>query len=441
MRIKKIIQQNKKIIRESLMTLIVFHAKWWFTQPNYRQTHSFISPNIKFYDLSYGFVKYIYWLFYPLALYLTKNNFFISINNIPWSPGHIYHEIDYLNRIVHSDIKFKNSRILYVYPNNKILNGVKNIISTDRVKIITSGFGNLILYPLAMLYPQIAVDASLSSINHSLARHSNSPRHRPYEYIFRVLVTSYVELLCKTSEFYPLKKNRPVNIKLKEFIGFSKYIVIQIKDIRCNATFNPVNPETYSLVIEYFTKLGFGIVFAGREKMPEIFKRLKVINYSESIFASSSNDYDLILNSSFVIASGSGFCHIPAALDIPLLTLNSYQINGIYSRKCIKIPSLLNINGKKVSFAQQINYCYEQDQIGPETETPVGWEVFDATADDILYGAMELIELSKSSRFDLLTPLQIAFNSSLMPLDIPLGGLSRISQFFLEKNSDRLYNK
>jgi hypothetical protein len=128
---------------------------------------------------------------------------------------------------------------------------------------------------------------------------------------------------------------------------------------------------------------------------------------------------------------------MPDCLDIPLLSVNNWQINGYPGRKTIQIPSLLNINGKKVSFENQINYFYEQGQISPKTPTPAGWEVFDATAEDILSGIRELIELSKINFTGFLTPQQQAFNS-LFPLDIPSSGMSRTSQEFLVRNSDRL---
>jgi putative glycosyltransferase (TIGR04372 family) len=228
-----------------------------------------------------------------------------------------------------------------------------------------------------------------------------------------------------------------MSYKLRKLIGPSKYVVIQIKDIRVNATFNPVDPKTYCLAIKEFNKMGYSVIFAGRESMPDIFKKLNVINYSQSSEANSKNDHDLIIHSSFVIASASGFCCIADCNDIPLLSLNNWQVNGYFGRKTIQIPAILNINGKKISFADQINYVYKQEQITPKTPTPSGWEVFDATAEDILAGSFEMINLIELNFTKPLTHMQEAYKT-LFPLDVPSRVMSRISQTFLERHFDRL---
>jgi putative glycosyltransferase (TIGR04372 family) len=436
-KINKIIYHRLRDFRWTLFGSVIVHTLRWLILPEFRRSRSLISPSDKFYYKGYYLLaKYVYWILRPLAQYFMRNKIFISINNLSWAIGHIYPEIDFLHRARKLDYKYIDSTILYVYPNNPILKGIKNIISTAEVKIITSGITNFILYPLAMRYPEISIDTGQSSICHSLDKDFNLPIPHSHINTFRVRQVLYAELRKKTSKFYPLRTVRSLSRSLSEFVGSHKYIVIQIKDIRVNATFNPVNPQTYCLAIQEFSKKGYRVVFAGREKMPDIFKKLNVINYSESKFASGENDYDLILNASFVIASSSGFCFIPDCLDIPLLSVNNWQINGYIGRKTIQIPSLLNINNQKILFSNQINHFYDLGQIGPDTKAPIGWEVIDASAEDILLASKEMIRLSHNNFTDLQTSLQITYNS-LFPFDLPSKGMSRTSHDFLTKNFDR----
>ena len=435
---KEKIKNLYKLVRESLVGLMGLHIVNWLTKKNYRDNESFISPNIKFYNKTYKFIRYTYWIFYPVAFLLRRNNIFISINNISWSTGHIYSEIDYLNRMVTIKKNLSTSTVLYIYPKNKVINKTNKVLGTNKVKIILSGIANLILYPLAMRFPEIAIDAGMSAVNHALNQKDKHFSENSYLHIFRTLLPSYVESIKKTSDFYPLKKNVSINSGLLSLIGSENYVVIQIKDITGNATFNPTNPSSYVYAIEHLIKEGYKIVFAGREKMPDIFRKLDVINYAESSYATGLNDYQLVLNSKFVIASGSGFCHIPACLDIPLITINSLQINGVFSRKCLKIPSLLNINGEKIKFSNQIDYYYNIGQTGSDFIMPKGWEVKDASAEDILYCTHEMRKLIENNFNSPLTDLQQKFNLSLPVCHQLLLGLARVSDSFLEQHKVRI---
>ena len=435
---KEEIKNIYKLVRESLIGLMGLHIVNWVTNKNYRNNESFLSPNIKFYNNFSKFIKYTYWIFYPIAFLLKRNNVFISINNIPWSTGHIYSEIDYLNRIVALNQNLKKSTVLYVYPKNRVLNGANQVLSTFNVKIFLSGIANLILYPLAMRFPEIAIDAGMSSVNHTLNQKNKYFTENSYSYIFRTLLPSYVDSIKKTADFYPLKKNIPISSKLLSLIGSDRYVVIQIKDVIGNATFNLTNPNSYSCAIDHLTKEGYKVVFAGREKMPDIFRKLNVVNYAESNDATGQNDYELILNSQFVIATGSGFCHIPASLDIPLITMNSLQINGVLSRKCIKIPSILNIDGNHVKFSTQLDCYYEIGQTGTDFVLPKGWQVIDVSSEDILKSVYEMDKLIQVNFKSPLTELQQKFNLSLSAADQLLVGLGRVSHSFLEQHKNRI---
>lgn len=437
MKFEKLKNKTLKKLRNTLIGSIFVHIIRWILFHGYRKNYSLISPSIKYHEkISYVTAKYIVFIFKPVAIILKKNNIFISINNISYAVGHIYPEIDYLYRIRILDSRFKDAKILYAYPKNPILCGVQEIFSSKEVQIFTSGLLNLFLYTLALRYPEIRIDAAQSNVKHEFLSDYDKPSSLSHKETFRIRQVAYAKARTQTTNYYPLRKNYSLTKELNNLIKSDKYVVIQIKDTRVNGTFNPVNPETYISSIEYLLNKNFKIVLGGREKMPECFQRLGVLNYSESEIATSNNDYRLIRNAYLVIASASGFSCMPDCMDIPLLSINNWQINGYPGRRTIQIPSVLNINGRKISFEEQIEEFYKLGQISMSTPSPSGWGVVDATSDDILFAVHELMNINENSAIPEMTELQKKFNQ-LFPVDIPFFGQSRISNDFLNKNSDR----
>lgn len=430
----------KKSLAKLFILRLVRRLIRWLFDPSFRKTNSLIFAD-EFWHLhvSSFIAIYLSFLYYPLVIYSRNNKILFSINNITNAVGHIYPEIDYIHRMRLVGIISSESRVICIWPKNSVNDGFVKLQNNSSITFILSGLLEALIYPMLMRYKEITVNASQSVLNYHLylkneKYHISQPLS--FRQVFRKRQVEYFKLRKNTSTHFPLKKNLILPNQLKNFIGCDNYYVIQIKDISVNATINPTNPNTYISTLELINNLGFSVVFAGREKMPPIFKDLNVINYSESKFANSTNDFLLISNAKGVIASASGFCYIPDLLNIPLLSINNWVQIGYAGSKTIQIPSLINyLNGKKMKFTEQLNLAYEIGQITSTNKLPKDkFECIDASADDIVEGFKEMINLNNSNLE--MTALQTRYNN-LFENEPIFFQLSRIANKFLERNIDR----
>jgi len=418
---------------------------WTFSQ-NYRRNHSLINAGEKWhYYISAFIARRLYFLYIPLRNHLHKKKYLISINNISNAVGHLYPEVDYICRMKKVGLISPEYTVICIWPKNPINKGfiqaIKNKNINKEVIFILSGFLDLLIFPMLLRFPELTINASQSSLNHSIDwndKKKSYGKQLSYSEVFRIRQAEYFKLRRKTKNYYPLKNNLKLDDDLKFFLGFDKYYVVQIKDKAVNATAKPLNPETYLPTIEKIIQDGYGVVFAGREKIPECFKILGVVNYSESHFANSYNDYCLVINSEGVIASASGFCYIPDLLGIPLLSLNNWCLLGYAGSRTIQIPTVINLKDHTpIKFKDQLKLAYQIGQINDENNTlRQNYEIIDATEVDIIEGYKELkINFLNGEIVDI-EKVQIRFNE-LFPNESIFYQMSRISKSFLQNNIER----
>jgi putative glycosyltransferase (TIGR04372 family) len=433
----------KKKLSKILFFRILLHLFRWLFFKNQRTSFSLIYPNFIWHDrYSVFLATYFYWIFKPLAIFLVNKKILFSVNNISDSIGHVYPEVDYLLRLKKTDDKVKGKSIFYIYPKNPVLTGfVKAVGYSTEVKFILSGFLHLLIWPLLMRYPELTISTAHGSYNYSIDRSKRLlkviyPNYLSYTDVFRDRQKKYVQLRAQTLDYYPLKTDTLLPNELVEMIGQSKYIVIQIKTESVNGAWQACDPSTYIDALKEIISEGYKVVFAGREKMPEIFKKLGVINYSESKNATAMNDYFLVLNASGVIASVSGFSYIPDVLDIPLLTINTLFLATYPGRKTINIPSLLSKDKAPMKFKEQLEYLYDRGQITNENIVTKDINCKDASAEDILLAFKELYIIIEKGYISPLSDLQLEFNNHF-PLEIMSSSPSSISHSFIKKHRDR----
>ena len=145
--------------------------------------------------------------------------------------------------------------------------------------------------------------------------------------------------------------------------------------------------------------------------MPDIFAKIGVINYAESKNATAINDYLLVLNSSGVLASSSGFCYIPDVLDIPLLTINVLYLTAYPGRNTINIPSLLSKDNTPMKFKEQLEYIYSRGQVTNKTIMEDNVLCDDASSEDILLAFKELYIIIEKGYIPLISDLQLEFKN------------------------------
>ena len=420
----------------NLFARILWHLIRWCSRPSYRADWDLIFVSHDWHHHVSGFLgRYLYSIFGPIAKLIKSKNILISINNISQSTGHLYLEVDYLARMHDLGIISKDKKIYCIFPKSPTSIAFQNINKDENIRFIISGLLNLLIYPLVLRYSFLACNAGLSGENHGIDSRKNY--RLGYAECYKNYI-KYFKIVAESKDYFPVKKFHQIKAKtdLNAFLNFDKYIVLQIKDVIGNATYKPVDPETYLPVIEWSIHRGFGVVFAGRETMPTIFARYGVVNYAQSKLASSINDYHLINNASAVLSSGSGFSCIPFALGTPMVIVNVWNFLWASHSNTIIIPSLLSYKENKLSFIDQYSYVLQRDQLTRDCGPEIDYSCEDASGGDILDAWKELFDRVDNPDFNP-TDLQRKFKSNLIgtPARYSLGD---ISNSFMNKHADRL---
>jgi putative glycosyltransferase (TIGR04372 family) len=229
-----------------------------------------------------------------------------------------------------------------------------------------------------------------------------------------------------------MKPNKTYGVELSNFLGNirEKYAVVKINTNTGNATAVVTNPSTYIDAILYLQQNGYGIVFAGREEMPELFQNLKVLNYANSSIANFRNDIELIAGSKFLLSTGSGFGLLADTMGIPMVATNSWHLTIPFpSRFCVTVPTILYYeNGNPMRFIEQINFFYSQEQSSTLKINTI--KPRNASSKEILAAVVEAIHLEEGE--SKISQLQNQFKN--LKKESPLFyAESRISKIFIEK--------
>lgn len=426
------VHTKKKIFYFRALTHVI---KFIFIK-SFREENCLIDPPFEFIYKYKSYSKYFSIPISFVAKNLKKNNVFISINNnCNSSIGHIFSEIDTLKRIQKSEIKYKDSKIIFTTTKKNILNSSKDIFETDKFKLLFGGVKSLILTFVAIRHPNLSIDGSLGQENVIFGNKPFSPR-----ICYNSKSKKRAKLIKKSQDFYPnkdIKKNfeKEFDFLSRKLNISKKYIVIQMKTTPTNATFEPAQPKDYFSLIDHYSLKDYDIVFAGRETFPESFKKKQVINYANSRYATPLNDYILVKNSSLVISSASGFCNIAETLDKPLLIFNSFHGVQQYGRRTIILPTILKLNEKALSpYRQHSLLCLYGQKFGRPKGFPSRefLKLFHkASQEEILASTIEL-EQMVGAKIPEYTNLQKKIIDSKFPL--LCYGSSRISNFFLDKH-------
>ncbi len=430
--IKKILENHRK--KNILYLRAIIHFVRYCFIKSYRKNRCVIDPPQEFF-YKYGKMgNYFSILLFFFQKYLKKKKILISINNdCNSSMGHIYGEIGQIHRMQKSEEIYSDKVVWFATSRKEILGETKEIFENRNFKILIGGVKRIFLILVAIKYPSISIDGSISHTNYFLGKNHSD------RVVFHDMPKKYAKLICNTEDFYPNKdkvnnyddekKKLFQNLKIKK-----KYIVIQIKTFLSNGTLEPLNPNIFLKTIEYFQNKDFQIVFAGREEFPEVFLNNSIINYARSKYASALNDFLLIAHSSLVLSSGSGFCFLPESLDKPLLVINAHHICQYFGRRTIYLPTLLSRKSEKFNARIQHEYLCTYGKRN-------GYFTFDdiyihhiPTSDEIFMAAKELEEYV-NNKVPKYTSLQkkIRDNDGCPLLSV---GLSNISNYFLTKHEN-----
>jgi putative glycosyltransferase (TIGR04372 family) len=431
-KLKKKIQGHKY---QNLFFRAIIHFFLYILSSNFRKNKCFVDPSS---EIFYKYKKYSNLFTFPLstfAYYLKKKKILISVNNgNNYSMGHIYSEISDLKKMQKIDKKYIGSTIWFTTSRKEILGDTRDIFEDKDFIILFGGIKRIFLTFVAIKCPEVSIDASEGRDNYII-----SDKKHSYKITYHDKPKKRANLRSKNPKFYPyiqkLANYHHHKLELMKKLNISKkYIVIQIKTKKINGTIKPLNPFSLLKTIRYFQNKNYQIVFAGREKLPESFHNQSIIDYANSRYASSLNDFILVGHCSFVLCSASGFSILPEVLDKPLLIINTIHGIQYFGRRTLIMPTLLSRKSEKFNVSIQHKYlCIYGADCGYDTYDDL-YIFHMPTSDEIFMAAKELESMIDENipPFSLLQ-LEI-YKSGKCPL--LSHGLSRIPNYYLSKHKN-----
>ena len=317
----------------------------------------------------------------------TSRNMFGSI-------GHTIAELDYYFKLVH-EYKIKKYNIIFLSNKNKMAHEAYKLFSKYFFAGIISDKLDYIIKKFFLNEPNdLGLDFGLNTI-----KHGHKSGNYTLEFVFKKYI-DYYKLRSKINNFNPFKEisfSKDLKQFLENEIGNSKYIVIQIKEEKGNATILKTDPNSYVNFIKFFQQKKYKVIFAGRrEKIPHEFKDLGVVDYSKFDNASLQTDLNLISKSELVVSGASGFACLAQVNDVPCVYSNSWHIVLSPSSKyCIHLPYLFSRKNQKqlVPYDEIINLYlnqYNQTFFGEDQ-----YDVIPNTGSDILQACKEAMMLKE----------------------------------------------
>lgn len=387
--------------------------------------------------------KHCYLLYAPIAKYCKRKKI-IFVVNIASGTGHILCELDYFFTTFNEEINKDFHRYIWLRKSDDFSKACAQLYGKNFHKTYCSYFLHALFLPMLMAYKEMTVDFGLSRLKWQLRddrSYDRPPQNESYLYQISKLSNfenwkKYFIVRKKNRFFLPLAKNLPEETHVNSLFKNKKLALLHIKETVCNATALQTDPHTYGKAIEHLLNQGYELVFFGREKMPEFFKEFPIYNYAESKLATFPNDIFLTSMSHLVLCGGSGIAYLPDCLGKYFLMVNSWHLPLPQpSEKCIYIPTLVSDKqGNKLSFAEQFHLYSNAEDKGAEIFPFDEFTPRNASSDEILEGIRELIMLSqKQSPW---TENQIRFRNIGFPYPSYYAE-SRVSEYFLQKHSDR----
>lgn len=328
----------------------------------------------------------LYFFFIPINIYFYRKKIFFLID-IMSGIGHIIPEFDYFF--------YKNghkNKIILIYDKNKDYSIIKK--NYKFYKIYKLGISCLAVKVFLNFFPKIVLDCSQTLPDHKMPINLFSKRYKA-KYHFKKY-NEYFKYRSEHNSFFLEILNK--SQKQNRYLESSKKIAcLHYRENISHSIPMITNPSTYIKSIEMLIDKGYLIYFIGREKIPEIFKKYKIINYANSNEASIENDFNLAYASSLSLICGSGVSYIPDTLEKKYLYLNSFHLSrpGGLGSKSIVLPSKVfsKKENRELNFIEQINLENSQSHLSSSYLNKNKFDLVHANENDILNALLELEEI------------------------------------------------
>lgn len=245
----------------------------------------------------------------------------------------------------------------------------------------------------------------------------------------------------ETYEYNPMRRrfDMPADLEALVKLEGRRLALIQIKAEFSSGSPEATNAETYLPALKHLRGQGYRLVFVGREKMPDVFSGLGIVDYANSPLASFKNDLILFSNASFALVGASGISQFADLMGIPYVMVNAWMISSQpLSHACVVVPALARSRetGELLTISDQVQ---QYNRTG--THFPLGLlEPVQPDAADTLAAVAEALDIAK--RPCSLSEEQRRFRDITVSNDA-LGvapyTLSRVSSAFLQRHQQILH--
>lgn len=359
-------------------------------------------------------------MLFPLYKYLYKNKIFF-LADIGNGVGHLVPEFDFYY------LKYNNFRKV-IFVNN----GHKNydlISSNYNFYKIFSGKYYFFIILFLSFYPRLNLVVSQTMPDEKFLINLFSNRYNR-NYYFKYY-NRYLQLRKKKKSFFKIyAENKKLN---NNYLNLKKKIAcIHFRENISTAVSQLSNPNNYIKSIKLLINLDYEIYFVGREKLPESFRKLGVINYAAFSNIDLDSDINLFYASDISIICGSGISYIPDALDKKYLYINSWHISrpGGVGNYSIFVPSLIKNNETKklLNFSNQAKIENTGKHYHAQYLDKSQYTMIHPTEEEIYQGLSELLQFEEKK-----SPEQTAFKNIIRDYGWDRSSNSKISNFFLKK--------
>jgi len=381
------------------------------------------------------------WLLYPIYLVLKFFKICFVVNFFSGT-GHILTESEFFLRKLKSGKIAKKRYIWIALPAEST-----SIIMKFHINKFYYAKSNTVLFylvlPLILAFKDITLDCGLARMKYMINLENIKNNILLPKYMSRISRfeteknwRDWIKLRKETSSYFPfdLRKLNEGKQKLIKDLNLKKKktVLIHIKHVIMNALAKKIDPLTYLKALQYLQELEYQLIFVGREKMPEEFNDIEIIDYAGSGLASFENDLYVFYLADFAIISASGAAFFSACLNKPYLYLNSWHIGNINTgKKCIALPALVkDKQGQLLTFLEQIKLYYEYKNPKGEIFPVDKYDARNLEEEEILEGVKELIGLNQN--YIERSELQNKFMNFYKPCFNNYND-ARISEFFIKK--------
>lgn len=332
---------------------------------------------------------------------------------------------------------------LLVLPQTDFARAIARIYAPLFTAIVVNDPWHAMVREVALYHPELTVDVGVSHLKITVPPGQKSRIMEHNQQFWHMLprdpaIDLTVQLYrrrAQSRDRLPLWHDVPLPALLAERIGRTeKYALIHLKAHSINATAQATDPGTYLDTLAYLQDNGYRLVMAGREPMPDVFRRFDIYNYAGDPLASFENDLILFRHARFALLAGSGISYLAESFDIPFVYANYWHLCfPPFARRAVALPSILSLRdgGAALPFAEHYGLLRRFPEFSFWNFPHQTLTARAATADEILAATREALNLSGDT-VPPPTPLQRRFNA-MDPVGCARVSDSRISQHFLER--------